>query len=89
MNRLPNGIITLSRRNLQTLLKMLDLRVGQPILRRGLDDGSVLVIKAEEDEVHYQAPERGTSQGKMGDGPDDIQLPFGRLRGEALGKDLE
>lgn len=54
--------ITLSRRNLETLLQMLDQHVGQPILHRMINvsmasDGEIsrvmLLVQAEENEEHY------------------------------------
>ena len=66
--------ISLSRRNLLTLIKCLDQNVAMPILRRRVDDeGTVLVVKAEEDMEHYNSNARQpAAQSIMGVGPDDV-----------------
>lgn len=80
MNLISNkdGIIkiSLSRRNLVTLLKMLDGNVAQPELHRRVDDsGTILSVKAEEDNEHYISENRQAAVlGRMGDGPDVVDL---------------
>lgn len=65
--------IALSRRNLRTLLKMLDTGVGMPVLHRTVGDGVVLFVKAEEDQEHYTSPDRQEGlRGVMGVGPEDV-----------------
>lgn len=64
--------ISLSRRNLETLLKMLDLKVGMPHLRRQVG-GGILTIHAQENEEHYASQERNEeARGRMGVGPEDL-----------------
>jgi hypothetical protein len=50
--------VTLSRRNLQQLLNMLDKKVGRPCLTRLLGEGRVLLVQAEEDVEHYNSEDR-------------------------------
>jgi hypothetical protein len=60
--------ITLSRRNLETLLKMLDANVGTTALHRSVKfspDDLKLIVQAEENEHHYGARVPGV-------GPEDI-----------------
>ena len=46
--------VTLSRRNLNTLLKMLDMKVGYPSLHRLVDSsGTILKVTAEEDAARF------------------------------------
>jgi len=58
-------VVTLSRRNLETLIKMLDHKTGIASLKRLTDEG-VLLVRAEEDDEHYA--DRDT----RGIGPEDI-----------------
>ena len=56
-------VISLSRYNLQTLLRDLDDEVGNPHLRRRVrraPDGLLLVVKAEPNDVHYASEDRQT-----------------------------
>lgn len=65
--------ITLSRRNLETLTKMLDRAVGITALHRVVSDDCTLVVQAEEDKDHYESKDRHEDQrGRMGIGPEDI-----------------
>ena len=57
--------ITLSRRNILPMLKMLDNTVGEPSLHRQIGQ-ITLLVQAEEDTVHY------TARNGMGIGPDDV-----------------
>lgn len=70
--------VALSRRNLLTLIKMLDEHVGQPELHRIVaEDGTVLYVKAEEDMEHYNSASRQESaRSIMGVGPDDVPHAF-------------
>lgn len=56
-----NGVINvqLSRRNLQHLLRLLDMRVALTTLNRELEDGTILHVKAEENNEHYGSREPG------------------------------
>lgn len=45
--------VTMSRKNLNQLLSALDEGSTVPILSRRQEDGSILYIAAEEDEIHY------------------------------------
>lgn len=71
--------VTLSRRNLLTLLKMLDVKVGEPVLRRivsplDVEPRTILYVRAEEDEQHYASLDRQESvRGVMGIGPEHIR----------------
>ena len=69
----PNHLV-LSRRNLETLLKMLDRKTGICTLHRAIDDlGRVFRVSAEEDTEHYSSEERNPGdRGVMGIGPEDI-----------------
>lgn len=75
--------IALSRRNLLTLIKLLDEHVGQPELHRLVDaDGTVLFVKAEEDMEHYNSASRQESaRSIMGVGPDDVPHAWERKVG--------
>jgi len=66
--------ISLSRRNLETLLKCLDNGVPvAALVRQVSDDGTVLTVKAEENEEHYASGQRNeAARGRMGIGPDDV-----------------
>lgn len=64
--------LKLSRRNLLTLIKCLDMRVSKPSIHRDTG-GSFVIVTAEEDEEHYASEDRQPNvRGKMGDGPDDV-----------------
>lgn len=75
MNLISINHITLSRRNLLTLIKMLDEKVGEPTLRRTVDDaGVVLRVTAEEDSEHYNSETRAASvRGAAGVGPEHVK----------------
>jgi hypothetical protein len=45
--------ISLSRRNVETLLKMVDGNVGEPTLNRTVEGGVALVVTVQSDEDHY------------------------------------
>ena len=66
--------VTLSRRNLNTLLKMLDMKVGYPSLHRLVDSsGTILKVTAEEDAEHYNSQDRNAeARGEMGQGPEHV-----------------
>lgn len=59
-------LVSLSRRNLETLIKMLDQRVGMPSLVRRTESGIILRVRAEENDEHY-------GERKPGKGPEDVQ----------------
>lgn len=75
MNLLGPHHIALSRRNLLTLLKMLDQNVGEPTLRRTLAGGDHTIrVTAEEDTHHYASKAREpVVRGVQGVGPDDVR----------------
>lgn len=50
--------ITLSRHNLETLIKMLDLGVGMPVIHRTIQ-GVRLIVQAEQNADHYKDREPG------------------------------
>lgn len=57
MNITTNGPIihvTLSKRNLEHLLKAHELNVGVPTLKRVTEDGTNLYVTVEADAEHYQ-----------------------------------
>lgn len=69
--------IALSRRNLLYLLKALDLNVSSPALHRWTDKG-LLLVKAEEDDQHYNSEQREEPvRGIKGVGPDELDNPRG------------
>jgi hypothetical protein len=75
ISRTPSDIsISLSRRNLQTLLAMLDYQTGLNALSRIVaEDGTSLTVWAEEDAEHYASNDRQAHvRNKMGIGPDDL-----------------
>ena len=84
MNLITNDLtylhLKLSRRNLLTLLKLLDEKVDEPFLTR-IQGHTQIVVTAEEDQDHYTSTERDVrSRGGMGIGPDDVKRDgFGRL----------
>lgn len=51
--------VTLSRRNLEHLLQMLDHNVGSPSLKRRVENDTYLYVVAEENESHYLGREAG------------------------------
>lgn len=65
-------IISLSRRNLETGIRMLDQQVSIPFIHRNMDEGGIyLQIRFEEDAEHYHSEDRNeSSRGNMGVGPD-------------------
>lgn len=58
--------ITLSRRNLETLMKMLDTGAGMSGLQRRIDANTLLVVQAEENADHYKERTPGI-------GPEDVR----------------
>lgn len=75
MNIIRHGdgeiVISLSRRNLETLTKMLDAGVGMPHLIRRVSDELVLEVRSQEDAEHYNSEDRDAIvRGRMGIGPD-------------------
>lgn len=53
MKRDPSGAIILSRRNLLALLHKLDMEGSAKIICKRMEDDSLLVVRAEDDEQHY------------------------------------
>lgn len=80
-------VITLSRRNLETLIKCLDYKVGMPAIHRMVADGLDIVIKAEENEEHYNSEARGDKKGQTGVGPDDVEAHAAAER-PSIGSDV-
>lgn len=67
--------ITLSRRNLETLLRMLDCNVAVPRLKRLVADDIGLFVTAEENEEHYDSNDRQPEvRGIRGIGPEHIGI---------------
>lgn len=65
--------VSLSRRNLLTLLKMLDHNAGLCTLHRSLGNDMALHVQAEEDLPHYQSEAReDIVRGICGIGPEDV-----------------
>jgi hypothetical protein len=72
--------VTLSKRNLETLTKMVTLNVGVPRLVRSCENGLGLVVDVEQNEYHYNGdPER---KAPMGIGPEHV--PPVRIVGSLL-----
>ena len=64
--------LKLSRRNLLTLIKCLDMKVGEPSIHRSTG-GSIVIVTTEEDDEHYASEDRQPNlRGKMGVGPNDV-----------------
>lgn len=57
--------VTLSRRNLETLIKMLDRKTGISAIRRQTESGTSVWVHAEENDAHYGEPVPGI-------GPEDV-----------------
>ena len=51
--------VTLSRRNLEQLLAVLDSPMAEPFLVRQCEDGTVLYVEPQENDVHYERREPG------------------------------
>jgi hypothetical protein len=69
----PTIRITLSRRNLDTLIRMLDVQVGNPTLKRIVADDIHLYVTAEEDAEHYDSNDRQPEvRGVRGIGPEHV-----------------
>lgn len=78
--------VSLSRRNLTTLLNLLDRNVGMPGLRRACESNVSLIVSAEEDAEHYGLREPGVmvdAKGTVSYGiaPRPILLPAPTLEG--------
>lgn len=57
--------VSLSRRNLETLIKMLDQKTGIASLSRRTESGITVLVQAEENAEHYQGRTPGF-------GPEDV-----------------
>lgn len=53
--------VSLSRKNLEGLLELLDDRNETPQIMRRLEDGRMLMVIAEENETHYEGRVSGAS----------------------------